>query len=96
MKALNTLHSPRLISKNLNQNSAGIVKKLALATNRSFGWIPSWFRTQSEYHKLRALNYRALKDIGLDGVQIGSSIEERIEMERRMKYRPGRHISLRR
>jgi hypothetical protein len=32
----------------------------------------------------------------LDGFQIGSSIEERIEMERRMKYRPGRHSSLRR
>lgn len=47
-------------------------------------------RNRAEHHKLRALDYRALKDIGLDSVEIASSIEERIEREARSKYSAGR------
>ncbi|WP_288901362.1 hypothetical protein [uncultured Sneathiella sp.] len=53
-------------------------------------------QNRAKHHELRVLDPRALKDIGLDGFQIDTTIEERIERERRMKLRPGRHISLRR
>lgn len=53
-------------------------------------------QNRAKHHELRVMDYRALKDIGLDGFQIDTTIEEKIEREKRMKHRPGRHISLRR
>lgn len=49
-------------------------------------------RNRAIHHKLRVMDHRSLKDIGLDSLQIATTIEEKIEAEQRLKHGPASHL----
>ena len=90
-----SVQSADMISETEHPGGVRLVKSLVLAAGRILGWIPLWYKHRTEIHKLRVLSDLHMKDIGLDSFQIASSIEEKIEVERRSKYKAGTHIPYR-